>query len=218
MSSLGDDRHSWGKRLSGIHKTSHSTPLIVNKCIHAKSHQLYPTLWVGLWVIPNYSHPGSCVNEILQARILEWFAISFSRASSQLRDWTHIFYVSCICRQVLYRCTTWEALLIYLFFSLLMSPIGEHSYGTQISLHFLPIQRGSSHFFPRFWSHKVSSHISSKLRTISQTSGHSPSLWCKSHIWPFLLPTSCTAVKFCLLQEFSFIIVLQGCPRKRLLC
>ena len=45
-----------------------------------------------------------------------------------------------------------------------------------------------------------------------------PSLWCKSHIWPFLLPTSCTAVKFCLLQEFSFIIVLQGCPRKRLLC
>ena len=44
MSSLGDDRHSWGKRLSGIHKTSHSTPLIINKCIHAKSHQLYPTL------------------------------------------------------------------------------------------------------------------------------------------------------------------------------
>ena len=75
MSSLGDDRHSWGKRLSGIHKTSHSTPLIVNKCIHAKSHQLYPTLWVGLWVIPNYSHPGSCVNEILQARVVCHFLL-----------------------------------------------------------------------------------------------------------------------------------------------
>ena len=136
-------------------------------CVLAQS---CPTFCVPM----DCSLPDSSVHEILQARILEWFAISFSRASSQLRDWTHIFYVSCICRQVLYRCTTLEALLIYLFFSLLMSPIGEHSYGTQISLHFLPIQRGSSHFFPRFWSHKVSSRISSKLPTISQTSGHSP--------------------------------------------
>ena len=38
------------------------------------------------------STPGSSVHEILQARILEWVAISFSRGSSQLRDWT---WVSC---------------------------------------------------------------------------------------------------------------------------
>ena len=34
------------------------------------------------------SPPGSSVHGILQARILEWVAISFSRGSSQSRDWT----------------------------------------------------------------------------------------------------------------------------------
>ena len=37
--------------------------------------------------------PGSSVYGIFQARILEWVAISFSRRSSQPRDWTQ---VSCI--------------------------------------------------------------------------------------------------------------------------
>ena len=41
----------------------------------------------------NCSLPGSSVHEILQARILEWAAVSFSRGSSQPRDWT---LVSCI--------------------------------------------------------------------------------------------------------------------------
>ena len=40
------------------------------------------------------SLPGSSVHGIFQARILEWVAISFSRRSSQSRDWTH-------CRQTL---------------------------------------------------------------------------------------------------------------------
>ena len=39
---------------------------------------------------------------ILQARILEWVAIPFSRGSSQPRDGTCVFYVSCIGRQVLH--------------------------------------------------------------------------------------------------------------------
>ena len=39
------------------------------------------------------SPPGSSVPGILQARILEWVAIPFSRGSSQSRDWTQI---SCI--------------------------------------------------------------------------------------------------------------------------
>ena len=39
------------------------------------------------------SPPGSSVHGILQARILEWVAIPFSRRSSQPRDWT---WVSCI--------------------------------------------------------------------------------------------------------------------------
>ena len=41
----------------------------------------------------NCSLPGSSVHGILQARILEWVAISFSRGSSPPRNWTQ---VSCI--------------------------------------------------------------------------------------------------------------------------
>ena len=48
------------------------------------------------------SLPGSFVHVGLQARILEWVAISFSRGSSQLRDRTHISYVSCVGRWALY--------------------------------------------------------------------------------------------------------------------
>jgi len=39
------------------------------------------------------SPPGSSVHGILQARILEWIAISFSRGPSQPRDQTHVSYV-----------------------------------------------------------------------------------------------------------------------------
>ena len=56
----------------------------------------------------DYSPSGSSVHGIFQARILEWVAIPFRR-SSQPRDWTHISYVSCIGRWILYQCTTWEA-------------------------------------------------------------------------------------------------------------
>ena len=53
----------------------------------------------------NYSPPGSSVHGISQARILERVAISFSRESYQLRDWTHVSCLSCIGRQILYHCT-----------------------------------------------------------------------------------------------------------------
>ena len=43
----------------------------------------------------NWSPPGSSVHGILQARILECAAISFSRGFSQPRDQTHISYASC---------------------------------------------------------------------------------------------------------------------------
>ena len=43
------------------------------------------------------SPPGSCVHGILQARVLEWIAISFSRGSSPPRDW---YWVSCIANRV----------------------------------------------------------------------------------------------------------------------
>ena len=52
------------------------------------------------------SPPGSFIHGISQARILKWVSISFSRGSSQLRDWT---CVSCIGRQILYHWATREA-------------------------------------------------------------------------------------------------------------
>ena len=40
------------------------------------------------------SLPGSSVHGILQVRILEWVAISFSRGSSQPRDWTQVSHIA----------------------------------------------------------------------------------------------------------------------------
>ena len=56
----------------------------------------------SLWPI-DHSPPGSSVHGILQAGILEWVVISFSRGSSWLRDQTHISW-----RQMN---PTWEILL-----------------------------------------------------------------------------------------------------------
>ena len=58
------------------------------------------------------SPPGSSVHGILQARILEWVVIPVSRGSSWPRDGTHISWVSCISRQILYHWITWEALIM----------------------------------------------------------------------------------------------------------
>ena len=46
--------------------------------------------------------PGSSVHGILQARTLEWVAMPSSRGSSPLRDQTHVSFISCIGRWVLY--------------------------------------------------------------------------------------------------------------------
>ena len=42
----------------------------------------------------DYSPPGSSVHGILQTRILEWVAISFSRGSSWPRDRTQVFHIA----------------------------------------------------------------------------------------------------------------------------
>ena len=66
--------------------------------------QLCPTFSNPL----NYRPPGSSVHGILQARILEWVAISYSRGSSRPRDQTHVSCISSIDRQILYQCFRWE--------------------------------------------------------------------------------------------------------------
>ena len=70
----------------------------VGLCVQAKLLQSCPTLCNPM----DCGLPGSSVRGILQARILEWVAVSSSRGSSQPRDWTQVFYVFCIGRRVLY--------------------------------------------------------------------------------------------------------------------
>jgi len=56
------------------------------------------------------SPPGSSIQGIFQARILEWLAISYSRGSSQPRDQTHVA-ISIIGRRILYHRVTWGAVI-----------------------------------------------------------------------------------------------------------
>ena len=76
-------------------------------------------LWVGGWVLVallyptlckpmDCSLPGSPVHRILQARIMEWVTIPFSRGSSQPRDRTQVL---CIADRFFTTWATREALL-----------------------------------------------------------------------------------------------------------
>ena len=79
-----------------------STSAICTVCVPAP---LCPTLFD----LMDYSLLGSSIHGIFQSKILEWVAITYSRGSSWPRDWTHVSCASCIGRQVLYHCSTWEA-------------------------------------------------------------------------------------------------------------
>ena len=59
----------------------------------------------------DYSPPSSSVHGIssVQARIMEWVAISYPRKSSWPGDQTLVPCVSCIGRQILYHWATWES-------------------------------------------------------------------------------------------------------------
>ena len=66
--------------------------LISYVCVYAKSLQSRLTLCDRM----DCRSPGSSVHGIFQARTPKWVAISFSRGSSQLRDWTCVSCISCI--------------------------------------------------------------------------------------------------------------------------
>ena len=60
------------------------------------------------------SPPGSSVHGILQARILEWVAISFSRGSSQPRDWTLVAWIAGRYFTVWVKRKKWQPTLVFL--------------------------------------------------------------------------------------------------------
>ena len=70
----------------------------LNMCVYVGSSQSCLTLCDP----KDCSLPGSSVHGILQARILEWVAIPFSRGSSQPRDQTWVFRCYDHCSQILY--------------------------------------------------------------------------------------------------------------------
>ena len=55
---------------------------------------LVPQSCLTLCDLMDCSPPGSSVHGILQARILEWVAVSFSRGSSQPRDRTQVSWIA----------------------------------------------------------------------------------------------------------------------------
>ena len=59
-------------------------------CVRAQLLQLHQTLCDPMDCTP----PGSSVHGILQARILEWVAMPFSRGHSWPRDWIHVFCIA----------------------------------------------------------------------------------------------------------------------------
>ena len=73
------------------------------ECARARS---CPALWDPMGCSP----PGSSGHGILQARVLEWVAVPASKGSAPPQDWTHVSFISCIGRWVLYHWATWEAL------------------------------------------------------------------------------------------------------------
>ena len=77
-------------------------------CVCARARVCACSVMSDSLATPWTSPPGSSVHGIFQAKIVEWVAISYSKGSSQARDWTHI---SCIGRWILYHSATWEALL-----------------------------------------------------------------------------------------------------------
>ena len=120
----------WGHKESDAAARTHFLFLYSTPPCHSNYNSSFSSLLRSLHWIPNYylslcaqscltlcgpmdgSSPSSSVHGILQARALEWVAISFSRGFSQSRDWTCVSCLSCIGRWVLYWLHPLEALIM----------------------------------------------------------------------------------------------------------
>ena len=82
------------------HPRTESKPLTTRLCLLNKARFLHlvTKLCLTLCNPMDCCPPSSSIYGILQARILEWVAISFSWPSSRSRDQTRILCVSCIAR------------------------------------------------------------------------------------------------------------------------
>ena len=84
---------------TALHRSPGFLEAGLGECVCAQS---CPTLCNHVDCSPR----GSSVHGIFQARILEQVATSYSRGSSQPRDQTCIYFISCIGRQIFYHRAT----------------------------------------------------------------------------------------------------------------
>ena len=99
-------------RLSQDTQIYHTPPSVYHIPLSGRTKGIYCAQSLShIWLCNSLdSNPlGSSVHGILQARILEWVAISSCRGSLRPRDPTCISCVSCIGRRILYHCASWEA-------------------------------------------------------------------------------------------------------------
>ena len=79
------------------------SPLLPSELVPSSLLLLLLNCFSHVWLCAtDHSPPGSSVQGILQARILEWVAMRSSRGSSWARDRIRISYLSCIGSRVLY--------------------------------------------------------------------------------------------------------------------
>ena len=123
--------------------------------MRTESLQLCPTLCDPIDCNP----PDSSVHGILQARILEWVAISYSRGSSRPRDQTQISYISCIGSQVLYHYCYLASPFLSMLTTLVISSV-------LISLLYMPSHNFTtckfcisiSHFYLKLWTFTIEAY------------------------------------------------------------
>ena len=92
-------------KLVSLYFTKEKNEILLEYVVHYASARSCLTVCDSM----DRSLPGSSVHGIFQARILEWVANSFSRGPSWSGDRTHVSWVSCIGRQILYHWASWEA-------------------------------------------------------------------------------------------------------------
>ena len=123
----------------------------------------------------------TAVHGIFQARILEWVNLFSSRVSSQSRDRTHVSWVFCTGKCILYHCTTWKACVTL-----------DDSFDLPRAKEFMPWRPRSC--LPHLYSALSIQHVlgvcltfklcpSEGLRVGVRLSGFEPCLW-HWPVWP----------------------------------